>query len=151
MNRSLRTSPVAHGALLSLFSLVLAGALAGCASSGPPPRHVKSADIGKLGPLLPDQPLIIEFQAGDVIPLHVTLEGPFVRSPEGAPPIPLQVTRHFFLRIDKDGMKSSLDGEDFDWKAVKPGQFQAGVGVTAEGVKANITIRTPTPPGLPAQ
>jgi hypothetical protein len=75
-----------------------------------------------------------------------------VKSPEGAPPIPLRVTRHFFLRIDEGGLKSSLDGKDFDWKPVAPGQFQLGVGVTkGEGVKANISIRTPTPPGLPPQ
>jgi hypothetical protein len=42
-------------------------------------------------------------------------------------------------------MKSSADGKSFDWESVRPGQFQAGVGVTKEGAKAQISIRTPTP------
>lgn len=140
---------MSHAFKTSLVPLLaLAGALSGCASAPPPARHVRSADLASLGQVSLDQPLIVEFQPGDIIPLHFTLDGPFVRSPEGAPPIPLRVVRHFYLRIDKDGLKSSADGENFDGKSVTPGQFQVGIGVTKAGAEARISIRTPTPPGL---
>ncbi len=131
-----------------LSALALSAALAGCAAS-PPARHVKLADLGSLGAISPDQPLVVEIEAGDVIPLVFSLTGPLIESPKDAPPIPLRATRRFFLRIDKSGLKSSLDGEDFDKKPVVPGQFQFGLGITKEGAKANLSIRTPTPPGLP--
>ncbi len=132
---------------LRLPFIVLAMALGGCAAS-PPARVVRSADLGTLGPLVPGQPLVIEFQPGDTIPLFVTLDGPFVKSPEGAPPIPLRVVRHFFLRIDEGGLRSSLDGKSFDDEPVRPGQFQIGFGATKAGPEARITIRTPTPAGV---
>ena len=143
--------PLSHRTPVTLLSLAVAGVLAstvaGCAAQ-PPPRMVRMAELGTLGPLLPGQALILELEAGDTIPLRFTLEGPLVKSPDGAPLIPLEVVRHFFLRIDEHGLKSSLDGKNFDWKSTAPGQFQVGVGVTKEGPMANITIRTPTPPGL---
>src|SRR3954468_2274063 len=99
MNNLLRTTPW-------IGSLVLvATALAGCAPPVPP-RFVRARDLGTLGPLTLDQPLVIELDAGDTIPLRFTLDGPFVKSPDDAPVIPLRVTRHFFLRLDKDGLKS---------------------------------------------
>ena len=141
--------PFSSLATLLAVTLVgaLAGPLAGCAAQ-PPARHVRAADLGTIGPLDLEQPLVVEFEAGDVIPLQFTLDGPFVKSPDGAPPIPLKVVRHFFLRIDKNGLRASADGQSFDAKSVKPGQFQAGIGITKEGATATIKIRTPTPPGL---
>jgi hypothetical protein len=141
-------SPRLRKILASVMFLGLAAALSGCARP-PEPQYVRSADLGKMGGALSlDRPIIVEFQEGDIIPLQFTLSGPFVQSPEGAPPIPLRVARRFFLRIDKDGLRSSVNGKDFDQRSAQPGQFQAGVGVTKEGVKAHISIRTPTPPGI---
>lgn len=134
--------------LAAPFVAALSFALAGCGSSLPP-RRVKSADLASLQGFTFDRPLIIELEAGDVIPLVFKLDGPFLKTPDDAPPIPLRVTRHFFLRVDGSGLASSIDGEDFDKKSSAPGQFQVGVGVTREGLKANISIRTPTPANLP--
>lgn len=139
-------NPPSRGPLATLLFLALAVALPACAAT-PEPRFVRAADLGKMGPLAPGQPLVIELQEGDVIPLRVTLDGPFVKTPEEAPLIPLRVARRFFLRIDGDGMKSSADGKNFDWKAIKPGTFSVGVGATrAGGIEAHISIKTPTPP-----
>ena len=121
------------------LSLALLLSLAGCAAT-PPPRLVRVADLGKQGPLAKGQALVIELEAGDVIPLHFSLDGPFVQSPADAPPIPLRVTRHFYLRIDGDGLKSSVDGQHFDGKPVSPGHFQVGVGAGASGIEARIAI-----------
>jgi hypothetical protein len=128
-------------------SLAVVASLAACAPAVPP-RFVRAADLGKLGPLAEGQPLVIEFQEGDVIPLRFSLDGPFVKSPDGAPPIPLRVVRRFFLRIDESGLKSSVDGKDFDGDVAVPGRFQMGVGATKNGTEAHISIRTPTPRAL---
>lgn len=141
MNDLIRATPFIGAIVLA------ASALAGCAPPLPP-RFVKLRDLGSVGPLELGQPIVIELDEGDVIPLRFTLDGPFVKSAADAPAIPLRVTRHFFLRLDKEGLKSSADGKHFDWKPVKPGQFQFGVGATKEGVSATMSIRTPTPPGL---
>lgn len=155
--------PAAHGAprslpddlrprLARLFvaacTFALAGALAGCASSLPP-RHVKLQDLGKSGELAMDRPLIVEIEAGEVIPLELSLAGPFLETPKDAPSIPLRAKRHFYLRIDRSGLKASVDPDDFDKDQAAPGQFQIGLGATKAGPKATIAIRTPTPEGLP--
>lgn len=140
-------SPAIRMPVASLSLLIAAATLSACAKP-PEPRFVRAAELGTMGPLSPEQPLVIEFQEGDTIPLHFTLDGPFVRSPEGAAPIPLRVVRHFFLRLDKNGVKASADGKSFDEKPVAPGQFQFGVGADKSGVSARISIRTPTPAGV---
>ena len=130
-------------ALLSATALV-AALSQGCAPPVPP-RVVRLADVGQGGPLLPGQALIIEVQEGDTIPLVFSLRGPFMSTPDDAPPIPLRARRHFFLRIDKDGLRASADGQHFDAKPAKPGSFQFGLGASTEGVRATIAIQTPVP------
>lgn len=132
--------------LQTLRSVVLGAALlalSGCAS-GPPPRIVKASELGSAGPIEPGQALIVEFVPGDRIPLSVTVGGPLVHSPEDLAPIELEVVRRFFLRVDEDGLATSLDGKTFG-DHVEKGSFQFGVGVTKAGASATIGIRTPTP------
>lgn len=137
-----------HHPLLRLASPVLItlafSTFAGCAAS-PPPRFVRAADLGKVGPLEPEQPLVIEFAQGDTIPLTFTMDGPLVESPKTAEAIPLTVKRHFFLMISKEGLHASLDGKRFDEKPLAPGRFQVGVGATPKGPMATIAIHGPTP------
>ncbi|HEY4118519.1 MAG TPA: hypothetical protein VGM56_11725 [Byssovorax sp.] len=128
--------------------LALTIALCGCAAT-PPPRYVRAADLGSSGAALASrQPLIIEFERGDVIPLHFTLDGPFVRTADDAPVIPLRAVRHFFLRIDENGVKASPDGKDFDWSPSHPGSFRIGLGASKQGKGplAEVVIHTPALP-----
>jgi hypothetical protein len=130
--------------LRSLPALLLATALlSGCAST-PEPRVVDADDLGKLGPLEPNQALVIVFEPGDQIPLDLSIRGPLVESPADAEPIKLQVKRRFFLRIDGDGLKTSLDGKTFG-KVERPGTFSIGVGANKNGTRAHISVTTPTP------
>lgn len=121
-------------------------ALVGCASA-PPARTVRLTDVPNLGTTLAaGQPLVIEVHEGDVLPLDFKLSGPLFESPVDQPPILLQAKRNFFLRIDEDGLRSSLDGKSFDKKPAAPGQFRVGIGATKErGVRAEIVIKSPTP------
>ncbi|MFO0588851.1 MAG: hypothetical protein U0441_14975 [Polyangiaceae bacterium] len=140
----MRCTSFTRVSFVASLAFVLVPLLQGCAPHVPP-REVRLADIGKGGPLLPGQALIVEVQEGDTIPLSFSLRGPFMATPEDAPPIPLRAKRHFFLRIDKDGLRASADGKHFDERPVKPGSFQIGLGATKEGVRATIAIETPVP------
>lgn len=140
----MKNSRFYRGSCVAALAFALAPLLQGCAPRIPP-REVRLADIGKGGPLLPGQALIVEVEEGDTIPLTFSLRGPFITTPEDAPPIPLRAKRHFFLRIDGDGLRASADGKHFDERPVKPGSFRIGLGATKEGVRATIAIETPVP------
>ncbi len=140
----MKSSRIARGSLFAPLAVVAALLAQGCAPQIPP-RVVRLADIGKGGPLLPGQALIVEVQEGDTIPLSFKLDGPFLTTPDDAPPIPLRARRHFFLRIDRDGLRASADGNHFDAKPRKPGSFQIGLGASKEGVRGTIHIETPVP------
>ena len=128
----------------SIVALTLTLFTAGCAS-GPPPRVVRVTDLGQAGKLEPGQSLVVEFREGDRLPLEFTMQGPLLETEKGTPPIMLRATRRFFLRIDEDGLRSSLDGKDFSLKPAAPGSFSVGFSATPAGAKANITIKGPTP------
>lgn len=99
------------------------------------PVDLKNLDLRK-------QSLIIPLEAGEVLPLDITVEGEFVVSEPGAS-VPLKVKQRCLVRVDDRGLRISADGKDFDWKAKKPGSFQFGLGVS-EGVKrASMRIVTP--------
>lgn len=124
--------------------LIVSLSTIGCAS-GPPPRVVRVTDMQGMAELAKGQPLIVEFHEGDTLPLDFSLQGPLLESAIDAPPIVLTAKRRFFLRIDGDGLRSSLDGEDFSKNAAAPGTFQIGIGASRErGTRATITIKGPT-------
>ncbi len=147
MNVSKPTRSLRSFLFFSVIATPFATFLMGCGAQLPA-RHIKSADLAALKDVVSEQPLVIEFEAGEIIPLTFSLSGPFVQSQEQAPPIPLRVTRHFFLRIDKEGLTSSVDGVNFNEKPAIAGRLQVGVGATKDGVKATISIVTPTPKTL---
>ena len=60
-------NPAPQSSWACLLFIALAGSSAGRAAT-PEPRFVRAADLGTLGPLRPGQPLVIEFQEGDIIP-----------------------------------------------------------------------------------
>jgi hypothetical protein len=134
---------MSHAVSRSLLLGALLTASVGCAS-GPAPRVIRASELGSAPPLEPGQAVIVEFLPGDRIPLSVTVGGPLVHTPEDLAPIQLEVVRRFFLRLDEDGLATSLDGKTFG-DHVEKGSFQFGVGVTKAGANATIGIRTPTP------
>lgn len=117
--------------------------LAAC-GAGPEPLRARAADPSALAAARPGQPLIIEFQEGDVIPLRVTVGGPLAASDPEAPPVVVRARQRFFLRIDGDRMAVSLDGEHFG-KSEVPGKLSFGLGVDPKGPHADLALTTPTP------
>ena len=83
----------------------------GCAHA-PAPMHVRYADIGKGGMkgFTGAQPLIIEFQPGERVPVNLDISGDdFVLDPPH-PQLELVVKQHYFVRIDRDGFRTSPAG-----------------------------------------
>jgi hypothetical protein len=133
--------------LVLCFSFSFAAIVAGCAHAQPEPVRVKASDIGKLeeGAIPPGRPIVIEIAEGETIPLDFSIDGDLVSTPSGTS-IPLTAKRTFWIRIDKDGLKVSRDGEHFGTKPRVPGRFRMGVSATrARGVRGEIEIHTPTP------
>lgn len=56
--------------------------------------------------------------------------------------------RHFYLRIDESGLRSSTDGKNFDAKPAIPGKFRVGIGSHDGKLQAEMEITTPVPKGL---
>lgn len=98
------------------------------------PRDLRNIDVRQ-------HPLIIEFREGDNLPFDVNVEGDLVASPKEAS-IPLVAKRTFFLRVDADGIKVSLDGSFKDTARTR-GSMAFGMSVTSAGTRAGLTIRTP--------
>lgn len=129
---------------MKTFALALFLTLAACAATGPAPHHVRARDLGTQPPqtLAPGTPIIVEFEPGDVIPVDLTIQGDLVGLVE-TPKLAVVAKRRFFLRIDKDGIRTSSDGKNFDEKVVRPGSFRIGLSVTSAGVRGQIDLVTP--------
>jgi hypothetical protein len=128
---------------MKLFATLASVALlAGCAA-GPAPKVVRATELAQMEGAPAGQPLVILFEPGDKIPLAVTVGGPLVKSPDGAPPIALEVKQRFYLRIEDGKMSTSADGVSFG-DVAEPGSFAFGVGATKDGPTASVQIVTPT-------
>lgn len=124
-----------------VLALLLALPVVGC--STPPALRVKASDPSTFAEARPGQPLIVEFNEGDVIPLHFVVQGELIETNPVPAPIRLVAKRRFFLKIDGDGVRTSVDGEH--WNASrKRGTFAFGLGFDKEGTKANARIVTPS-------
>ncbi len=126
-------------------------ALAGCASAPlPEPVRLRTTDLGTLddaqrAELAKGRPLVIEIHEGEVIPFDVTIGGDLVSTAAGTT-IALTAKRNFFLRITKDGLAVSRDGEHFGTKPKVPGRFRIGVSATRErGLRGEMEVVTPQP------
>lgn len=132
----------------SFTFVLLALSAFGCAAT-PAPLRVKASDLRghqELVQLAQGRAIDIELMPGDTIPLYVKVESDLVRGPEAMSPTTIVVKERFFLRISKDGVKTSRDGTFRD-APVTPGAFRFGIGVTKEqGLRAEVDVRTPSHP-----
>jgi hypothetical protein len=129
----------------SLRLVVVASLCATACGSSLPPRVVRVRDLPAAVPIRvePGQALVLEFDEGDTIPLHFSLDGNLASTPADTPPIPLRIKRHFFLKIDGKKVTTSVDGVHFG-EPRRPGTFRFGVEAHPEsGVTAEMRIVTP--------
>ncbi len=123
-------------------ALVVAALLGGCAA-GLEPVRVRAVDLAKGQPIAPGQPLIVEFQVGDVLPVDLAIDSDLVDLAPSKPDLSFKVRRRFFARIDASGLAVSFDGVDFQPKRVAPGKLAFGLAASPEGARANVHLTAP--------
>src|SRR5450755_780394 len=127
MNGYLR---LAHsGTLRCVVVFLLLLATAGCAGTAVTPTPIRYADLGRSPPLDLRVPFVVEFQAGDQLPVDFDFTGEdFALSP-AHPPMTLIAKQHCFVRFSADGVRASLDPRNFEQKPKTPGSFRFGLKV----------------------
>lgn len=135
-------------ALRSFFMTLLASAALATVGCGHQvaPMQVRFADIdkGALKGYTGAQPLVVEFQSGERIPLDFELRGESFELDPQHPPLEIAVKQHCFLRIGSDGFRISQDPAHFDDKPKAPGTFRIGFGARAgQRAKATVVIEGP--------
>lgn len=103
-------------------------AVQGC-TSAPPPTRVRFADLqrGALASYTGRSPLIVEFQAGDRVPVDLSFTGEDFELVRAGTSLELVAKQHCFVRFDENGIRTSRDGRDFDRKPSQPGSFRVGL------------------------
>lgn len=89
--------------------------------------HVRFADFGKgaLKSYDGSRPLMVEFQAGERVPVNLQVSGEGFELAAPHPALEMVVTEHCFVRVDSDGFRISRDGQHFD-KPRTPGTVRFG-------------------------
>ncbi len=117
----------------------------GCAAS-PPPYVVRYADVGHggLSAYQGDRALVVEFQAGDRLPVDLQFDGEdFVLERKDAE-LTLVARQHCFVRFGEGGIRVSLDGKTFDQKPRVPGSFMIGLHATrTEAPSLQVHVKGP--------
>jgi hypothetical protein len=132
------------------FPLVLCVAFAGLTAFGcahaVAPRHVRYADInnGALQGYTGAEPLIIEFQPGDRLPVNFEFTGEDFELQPRHPSLELVAKQHGFLRISAKGIRVSRDPDHFDIKPSQPGSFRVGFSA-AQGKPAKLDVAIVAP------
>lgn len=83
------------------------------------------------------QNIVVEFRAGDEIPVSFSSEGDLLETIQTGVSY-VKVKQSFWLRLDKNDIQMSLDGASFkDLKDMVSGSFNAGAGSTNLGIPIN--------------
>ena len=128
--------------ILSLVALV--GSLASCVHTPLSPVRVRASESTPWPPLREGQPLIIDYKAGERIPVSIQVDGEVVQTTPNPSTVWLIAKRDFSVRIQGAEIKTSLDGLHFDEKPSVPGHFQFGLKATREG-GAQVVVQITTP------
>jgi len=131
------------GSLGSVVVILLA--TAGCAGTPAPTTPIRFADLGsgRLESLDLRPPFVVEFQAGDRLPVDFDFTGEDFELSPAHPPMTLIAKQHCFVRFSADGIRSSLDPRNFD-KPKTPGTFRIGLNARrGEPAKLDVIIATP--------
>jgi hypothetical protein len=137
--------PSSLSSTVILFGMLLLTPVFGCAHSAVvAPFHVRAgAPPGTARPL-PNQPIVVDFRAGDRIPVVIRVDGEVVETTPNPSTVWLSAKRDFSVRIRGSEVKTSLDGVSFDDKPAVPGHFQFGFELTLQGgPKVVVAITTP--------
>jgi hypothetical protein len=125
-------------------ALVMSGLLTACAATTPPAQHLRFAEAAAgRGRIDWTRPLVLEFEAGDRLPVHVEFSDQLFALSPSPPVIELVAKRHGFVRIEGRHITSSFTGDDFDARPLAPGAFRLGLATTRQGSWVELAVTTP--------
>lgn len=114
----------------------------GCGGSAPAQR-IRFADANATARTLDwSQPIELEFQPGDRLPIQISFSDQAFELVPAAPPLELVATRHCIVRIEDGHITKSLTG-DFEARPVSPGTFRFGIAITPQGKHLELAVATP--------
>ena len=124
-------------------SLILSLLLGACATAAPA-QHLRFADAAGTGASIDwTRPIVLEFQAGDRLPVRISLADQLFELSPAAPQLQLVAKRRGFVRIEPGRVSASLSGDDFDLDPLSPGTFRFGLAVTRQGSWLELAMTTP--------
>jgi hypothetical protein len=124
--------------------VVLLFATAGCAGTAATPTPIRYADLGHSPSFDFRAPFVVEFQAGDQVPVDFDFTGEDFELSPAHPTMTLIAKQHCFVRFSADGVRASLDPRNFEQKPKTPGSFRFGLKVQrGEPAKLDVGIATP--------
>ena len=124
--------------------VVLLLATAGCAGTAATPTPIRYADLGHSASLDLRPPFVIEFQAGDQLPVDFDFTSEDFELSPAHPTMTLVAKQHCFVRFSAEGVRASLDPHNFEQKPKTPGSFRFGLKVLrGEPGKLDVGIATP--------
>lgn len=127
----------------SCSSLALCLLLSACGAAAPA-QHLRFGDAASTGASIDwSRPVVLEFQAGDRLPVRISLADQLFELTPGAPQLQLVAKRRGFVRIEPGRVTSSLTGDDFDLTTLAPGTFRFGISVTRQGSWLELAMTTP--------
>ena len=133
----------AHLAVLGPVGVLLF-VTAGCARAAATPTPIRYADLGHSPSLDLRAPFVVEFQAGDQVPVDFDFAAEDFELSPAHPTMTLIAKQHCFVRFSADGIRSSLDPRNFEQKPRTPGSFRIGLKVLrGEPGKLDVGIATP--------
>jgi hypothetical protein len=123
---------------------VIVSALAGCARTPAASTPIRYGDLGRSASLDVRGPFVVEFQAGDRVPVHFDFSGEDFELAPAHPEMELVAKHRCFVRFSAEGVRSSLDPRTFDGKPRTPGTFRFGLKVV-RGQPAAVDVAIVTP------
>jgi hypothetical protein len=125
--------------------VVLLLASAGCAQTSVATTPMRYAELGH-GKAPPDLrvPFVVEFQAGERLPIDFEFKSDDFELEPARPTMALVAKQHCYVRFSTDGVRVSLDPQNFPDKGKTPGSFRFGLRVVrGEPAKLDVGIATP--------
>jgi hypothetical protein len=121
---SVRRLTAAFGGAVLAASFTL-----GCAHTQPAAFRVRYGDLahGAMLSYTGSEPLIVEFQAGDRLPVRLDFNSEDFELVPQHPPFEVVAKQHCFVRFGSDGIHTSLDPAHFPKTPSRPGMFHIGL------------------------
>jgi hypothetical protein len=124
--------------------VVLLLASTGCAQTPAPTTPIRYADLGQSKGFDFRVPFVVEFQAGDRLPVDFEFKSDDFELEPARPAMTLVAKQHCYVRFAADGVRVSLDPQHFPDKGKTPGSFRFGLRVNrGEPAKLDVGIATP--------